>query len=123
MIILFAFLYYHLLTIFASKFSKNTKETQGKLLVNEIIGCIVMFIAIIFAQLPTSLFKINKENKVLQLSLEESCVYELLKMGEMHYNELLTASGLEPRKLNTLLMRLEINGVIKKLAGNVYSIF
>ena len=67
--------------------------------------------------------KINKENKVLQLSLEESCVYELLKMGEMHYNELLTASGLEPRKLNTLLMRLEINGVIKKLAGNVYSIF
>ncbi|MBO7218449.1 MAG: DNA-processing protein DprA, partial [Clostridia bacterium] len=65
----------------------------------------------------------NKENKVLQLSLEESCVYELLKTGEMHYNELLTASGLEPRKLNTLLMRLEINGVIKKLAGNVYSIF
>lgn len=66
--------------------------------------------------------KCNKENKVLQLSLEESCVYELLKTGEMHYNELLTASGLEPRKLNTLLMRLEINRVIKKLPGNVYSV-
>ena len=67
--------------------------------------------------------KCHKENKVLQLSLEESCVYELLKVGEMHYNELLTASGLEPRKLNTLLMRLEINSVIKKLPGNVYSIY
>lgn len=33
------------------------------LLINEIIGCIVMFIAIIFAQLPTSLFKINKTNE------------------------------------------------------------
>ena len=30
------------------------------LLVNEIIGCIVMFIATIFAQLPTNIFKINK---------------------------------------------------------------
>lgn len=36
------------------------------LLTNEIIGCIVMFIAIIFAQLPTNLFKLNKENKTTQ---------------------------------------------------------
>ncbi len=33
------------------------------LLINEIIGCIVMFIAIIFAQLPTNLFKFNKQDK------------------------------------------------------------
>ena len=66
--------------------------------------------------------KCTQENNVLQLSSEESCVYELLKAGEMHYNELLTATGLEPRKLNTLLMRLEINSVVKKLPGNVYSV-
>ena len=36
------------------------------LLTNEIIGCIVMFIALIFAQLPTNLFKLNKENKTTQ---------------------------------------------------------
>ena len=33
------------------------------LLTNEIIGCVVMFIAIIFAQLPTSIFKIDRESK------------------------------------------------------------
>lgn len=33
------------------------------LLINEIIGCIVMFIAIIFAQLPSNLFKINKQEE------------------------------------------------------------
>ena len=33
------------------------------LLTNEIIGCVVMFISIIFAQLPTNLFKINKEKQ------------------------------------------------------------
>ena len=33
------------------------------LLTNEIIGCVVMFIAIIFAQLPTNLFKIKKEKQ------------------------------------------------------------
>ena len=36
---------------------------QEHLLINEIIGCIVMFIAIIFAQLPTNIFKINKQDK------------------------------------------------------------
>lgn len=36
---------------------------QEHLLINEIIGCIVMFIAIIFAQLPTNVFKINKQDK------------------------------------------------------------
>ena len=64
----------------------------------------------------------TKENKILQLSLEESIVYELLKTQEMHYNELLRSTGLEPRKLNTLLMRLEINKVVKKLSGNVYTL-
>lgn len=33
------------------------------LLINEIIGCIVMFIAIVFAQLPTNLLKFNKHEK------------------------------------------------------------
>ena len=64
----------------------------------------------------------KKESKVLQLTLDESIIYELLKNQEMHYNEILKSTGLEPRKLNTILMRLEINSVIKKLPGNIYSV-
>ena len=44
----------------------------------------------------------------------------ILKTDEVHYDELLEKSKLEPKVLNTLLMRMELKGMISKV-GNYYS--
>ncbi len=51
---------------------------------------------------------------------EETIIIELLREKERSFQELVETSGLEVKKLNTLLTLLSIRGIIKKLAGNVY---
>ena len=54
------------------------------------------------------------------LSSEEEAVINLLKEGEKSFQEIVEKVGLETSKLNTLLTKLAIRGIIKKHAGNVY---
>lgn len=62
------------------------------------------------------------EVKTLELSFDEQKIYDELDLNELAVDELSVKTGLEPKVLLTLLMRLEIKGIIKKLPGNIYTI-
>ena len=51
---------------------------------------------------------------------DEDQVIELLKEGQKTFQEIVECLGFETSRLNTLLTKLAIRGIIKKLAGNVY---
>jgi len=62
----------------------------------------------------------NKDTSFVQANMDEQIILQILKTDDVHYDELLEKSGLEPKTLNTLLMRMELKGLIKK-TGNYYS--
>ncbi len=60
--------------------------------------------------------------KKVQLSMEEDIIFNLLKAGECSFQEISDKTKIPPQTLNSLLTTMQINGIIKKLAGNVYII-
>ena len=64
----------------------------------------------------------QQQDKVINLTIEEQIIYENLLGQELHFDELIKATGLESKNLTTLLMRLEIKGIINKLPGNHYEL-
>ncbi len=64
----------------------------------------------------------NNAVKSLELSFDEQRIYDELDLNELAVDELSAKTGLAPKVLLTLLMRLEIKGIIKKLPGNIYTI-
>ena len=68
----------------------------------------------------TSNITTNKDTVVIQTNMDEQIILDILKTDEVHYDEILKISGMEPKALNTLLMRMELKGIIKKTA-NYYS--
>lgn len=66
--------------------------------------------------------KYFKEDKVLELTFDEKIIYDVLVGGEMHFDEIATKTGLDAKILLTMLMRMEIKGIISKMPGNMYMI-
>ena len=62
------------------------------------------------------------KQKNMQLTIEEQIVMDVLKTQEAHFDDLAKKTGLDTKKLNSLLTMMEIRGLIKKLAGNYYGI-
>lgn len=63
------------------------------------------------------------ENKnEVELSPDEKLIVECLKSDELSFDDLQEATQIDVKNLSTLLTRLEISGLIKKLPGNFYSI-
>lgn len=60
--------------------------------------------------------------KTIELSFDEQKIYDELDLNELAVDELTLKTGLAPKILLTLLMRMEIKGIIKKLPGNIYTI-
>lgn len=60
--------------------------------------------------------------KVLQLTYEEQMIYDTLLGHEKHFDELMKATGLDAKTLQTLLMRLTLKGIIIKLPANYYQL-
>ena len=58
--------------------------------------------------------------KPVQLDLNDEIVLLNIGNDETHYEEILNKTGLESKKLNTILVRLELKGLLKKLSGNFY---
>lgn len=58
--------------------------------------------------------------RLLQLGFEENIVVGLVKKGEVHFDDLVSALGTKPSKVNTLLVNMELAGLIRKLPGNLY---
>jgi len=63
----------------------------------------------------------EKKITAVQLSMEEQIVYNLLLVDDLHYEILLSKSQLSSSQLNSILMKLEIKNIVKKLPGNIYS--
>jgi len=68
--------------------------------------------------------KNNSKQKSIDLHLnnQELKVYNVLKSSEHHFQEILIETGLEIKDLTTLLLSMEMKGIIKKLPGNFYKL-
>ena len=62
----------------------------------------------------------NKDTVVVQANMDEQIILQILDTDDVHYDEILGKSGMDVKALNTLLMRMELKGLIKK-TGNYYS--
>lgn len=100
----------------------NINSEQGKgsnMLIKSMQGSIVLQPEDILAD-----YGINakREEVAIQLDLNEQLIVEALRAGELHFEDLLEATGLSVNELNSLLVGMEINDLIDKLGGNYYSL-
>ena len=69
---------------------------------------------------------LNLENNIeeasenLQLSFDEQMILNSIS-GETHFDEILNLTKIDTKTLLTLLTEMELNGIIKKIAGNYYA--
>lgn len=61
------------------------------------------------------------KSKDIQLSMEEQVILSILEVDDVHYEAILLKSGFASSQLNSLLMKMELKGIIKKLPGNIYT--
>lgn len=61
-----------------------------------------------------------KKNEQKDFTLQEQEIIDFLGKGEKSFQEMVDGLGLSASVLNTLLTKLSIRGIIKKLAGNTY---
>lgn len=67
--------------------------------------------------------KISKNNateKMIELTMDEQLIYDTLLGQELHFDDLQKSTNLETKVLSTMLMRMEIKGIIEKHPGNYY---
>ncbi len=64
----------------------------------------------------------DSQVKDVNLSNDEMAILKVLKNGDTHFDDLVEMAQLNPKNLATLLTRMEINGLIKKLPGNFYAV-
>lgn len=62
----------------------------------------------------------RKVVNVKQISLEQQNILNILKTDEVHFDEIIIASGLSVAQLSTLLTNMEMIGLIEKLPGNYF---
>ncbi len=64
---------------------------------------------------------VESKTNVVQYSLTDKLILDIIDVNEVHYEEILAKSGMDNKELNTTLIRLELKKLIKKLPGNFYS--
>ncbi len=64
---------------------------------------------------------VESKTNVVQYSLTDRLILDIIDVNEVHYEEILAKSGMDSKELNTALIRLELKNLIKKLPGNFYS--
>ncbi len=62
------------------------------------------------------------QNEVIELSIVENVIVEALKQEDLHFEQLLELTSLSVTELNTMLLNLELYGIIQQLSGNFYSL-
>lgn len=76
-----------------------------------------------FGSVPNSWTQDSKDKEKqdnLPLEKEERKIYELLTKEPVHIDELSNISGVEPQKLSSVLLKLEIRGLLKQLPGKLF---
>lgn len=117
---------------FAIEMNRNIYAVPGNItsykseypnrLIKSYNACMVMSPEDILSDLNCSYIpKVAKEVK--QMDLTEAHILDILKEeNQIHFEEILTKTGLETKKLNSILINMELMGLIVKLPGNNYSL-
>ncbi len=113
---------------YALEYNRNLFVIPGRLndiyskgcnmIIKNLQGCMVLSAQDILSSYGLD-EKLEEKNTV-QLDFNDEIVLNTIGTDETHYEILLNKTNLEPKKLNTILIRLELKGLIKKLAGNYY---
>lgn len=64
----------------------------------------------------------EQDREVVELSIVEHSVMEALHDGELHFEQLLAATGLDVSELTNVLFNLQLNGLIDDMGGNYYAL-
>lgn len=62
------------------------------------------------------------EDNAVQFDFTEHAVLEALRAGELHFEELIAATGLTAAELSSVLVNLELAGAVEQTTGNFYSL-
>lgn len=65
--------------------------------------------------------KFVPKQKTVSVSFEEQMVLDAIGEDELYFQEIADKTKFDTKRLNTLLTTMSLNGLIKKLAGNLYS--
>lgn len=74
----------------------------------------------ILEELPVELEKKSKEKIQYQANEAENKIIKCLKEKEMIPEEIIDKTGLKPEEINSLLLLLELKGIVKRVSGNYY---
>ena len=99
----------------------NSPESEGtNKLLQEMPHALVISSEDVLSRLGVRAVSVDTE--VVELNICETLVVEALHDKELHFEELLELTSLSAGELSTLLMNLEINGIIEQTGGNYYSL-
>ena len=108
--------------IFALPGQVNSSKSMGtNRLIRSLQACCVLEPNHIIEQFPQFKKQRQEKQKAVQLDLNEQMVLSLLENEEMHYDQILEKSQMDSKSLNSLLTRMEIRGLIVRLAGNSFA--
>lgn len=60
--------------------------------------------------------------KAIQLTYDEQMIYDALTGHELHFDEISKVVNMETKVLTTMLMRMELKGIVLKLPNNYYKL-
>lgn len=87
--------------------------------IQELQGSVVLSSNDILRDYPIAQKEKEKQN-IVQLTVDESIILDVLSTNELHFDEILAQTKKSAKELNTLLLRMEMRGMITKLPGNYY---
>jgi DNA processing protein len=64
----------------------------------------------------------NNSPILQQLTLQEQAIINILELGETHFDEILGSLDFSAPQLSSMLVTMEIKGIIERLPGNKYTI-
>ena len=99
----------------------NSPESEGtNKLLQEMPHALVIESEDVLSRLGVRAVSVDTE--VVELNICETLIVEALHDKELHFEELLEITSLSAGELSTMLMNLEINGIIEQTGGNFYSL-
>ncbi|MBE5745822.1 MAG: DNA-protecting protein DprA [Clostridiales bacterium] len=115
---------------YAINYGKELFVVPGNITSNASEGCnaLIKDLRINMVTTVDDILKVfdKPQNKVIpksiQLSIDEAIIFNLLKTGEKTFDEILINTNFDVKTLTNLLTMMSFRGIIKKLAGNIYSL-
>lgn len=97
----------------------NSPQSKGtNLLIKSMQGCIVTEPEDILKDY--NLDRAKNEKETYQLTIAEQQIMSEVEKGETHFEKFIELTALQVNELNSVLLNLEINGLIEKTNGNFY---